>query len=565
VHVYVQVVLALSGNTMLTHLLIKNYALIQQLEMKPNKELNIITGETGAGKSIMLGAIGLMLGNRADTKVLFDTEDKCVIEGNFDISDYKLESFFEEAELDYETSCIIRREISPNGKSRAFINDTPVNLDLLKKIGSQLMDVHSQHDTLLLGSNIYQLSILDAYAGNQKLLQQYRQQFRLYRKKEETYRTLQNESSSAQKELDYNSFLLEELASAKLEAGEQEKLEEELNLLENAEEVKTKLNTALEYLSNAEFSVNSGLRSVVNSLSQIGNLSERYMTLKERAESCLIELKDITSELEREEMNVEFDPAKIEQIQERLSVIYHLQQKHQVKTVEELLIIQEDLSEKVRKVLNLDETIAESKREAEKAQQEMLQTAQRLSQARIKSIAGIEKELQQLLAEVGMPNASVKISHAPVKPTSDGIDEIHFLFSANKGIKPQELKNVASGGEFSRLMLCVKYVLASKTSLPTIIFDEIDTGISGEIAIKVGRMMEDMAHNHQVIVITHLHQIASRGGTHYFVYKDNSSDKANTKIRRLTEQGRINEIARIIGGEPPSESAIRNAREFLEY
>ncbi|WP_317170132.1 DNA repair protein RecN [Rhodocytophaga rosea] len=480
--------------------------------MKPNKELNIITGETGAGKSIMLGAIGLMLGNRADTKVLFDTEDKCVIEGNFDISDYKLESFFEEAELDYETSCIIRREISPNGKSRAFINDTPVNLDLLKKIGSQLMDVHSQHDTLQLGSNIYQLSILDAYAGNQKLLQQYRQQFRLFRKKEEIYRTLQNESSSAQKELDYNSFLLEELTSAKLEAGEQERLEDELNLLENAEEVKIKLNTALEYLANAEFSVNGGLRSVVNSLSQIGNLSERYMTLKDRADSCLIELKDIASELEREEMNVEFDPTKIEQIQERLSIIYHLQQKHQVKTVKELLVIQEDLSEKVRKVLNLDETIAEAKREAEKAQQEMLQTAQHLSQARINCIPGIEKELQQLLAEVGMPNASVKISHTLVKPTSDGIDEIHFLFSANKGIKPQELKNVASGGEFSRLMLCVKYVLASKTSLPTIIFDEIDTGISGEIAIKVGRMMEDMAHNHQVIVITHLHQIASKGG-----------------------------------------------------
>jgi DNA repair protein RecN (Recombination protein N) len=550
---------------MLTNLLIKNYALIQQLEMKPNKELNIITGETGAGKSIMLGAIGLMLGNRADTKVLFDTEDKCVIEGSFDISDYKLESFFEEAELDYDTSCIIRREISPNGKSRAFINDTPVNLDLLKKIGSQLMDVHSQHDTLLLGSNVFQLSILDAYAGNQKLLQQYRQQFRLYRKKEEIYRTLQNESSSAQKELDYNSFLLDELSSAKLEAGEQEKLEDELNLLENAEEVKTRLNTALEYLSNAEFSVNGGLRSVVNSISQIGNLSERYMALKDRAESCLIELKDIASELEREEMNVEFDPARIEQIQERLSVLYHLQQKHQVKTVEELLAIQEELAEKVRKVLNLDETIAEAKREAEKAQQEMLQTAQTLSQARIKSITGIEKELQQLLAEVGMPNASVKITHTPVKPTADGVDEIHFLFSANKGIKTQELKNVASGGEFSRLMLCVKYVLASKTSLPTIIFDEIDTGISGEIAIKVGRMMEDMAHNHQVIVITHLHQIASRGGTHYFVYKDNSADKAITKIRRLTEQGRINEIARIIGGEPPSESAIRNAREFLEY
>lgn len=550
---------------MLTHLLIKNYALIQQLEMKPNEELNIITGETGAGKSIMLGAIGLMLGNRADTKALFDTDEKCVIEGNFDISDYKLEPFFEEAELDYDTACIIRREISPSGKSRAFVNDTPVNLDLLKKIGSQLMDVHSQHDTLLLGSNVFQLSILDAYAGNQKLSQQYRQLFRQYRKKEEAYRTLVNNSSSAKKELDYNNYVLEELTTAKLEAGEQEKLEDELNLLENAEEVKTKLNTALEYLTNADFSVNGNLRSVVNTLGQISNLSERYAALKERTESCLIELKDIASETEREEMNVEFDPAKIEQIQERLSVIYHLQQKHQVKTVEELLAIQEDLSEKVNKILNLDEEIAKAKEEAEKVYQEMISSGENLSQTRTKGIPAIEKELQHLLAEVGMPNASVKITHQPIKPASDGMDEIHFLFSANKGIKPQELKNVASGGEFSRLMLCVKYILAGKTSLPTIIFDEIDTGISGEIAIKVGKMMEEMAKNHQVIVITHLHQIASRGGTHYFVYKDNSSDKATTKIRRLTEQGRINEIARIIGGEPPSESAIRNAKEFLEY
>jgi DNA repair protein RecN (Recombination protein N) len=550
---------------MLTHLLIKNYALIQQLEMKPNEELNIITGETGAGKSIMLGAIGLMLGNRADTKALFDTKEKCVIEGNFDISDYKLEAFFEEAELDYDSSCIIRREISPSGKSRAFINDTPVNLDLLKKIGSQLMDVHSQHDTLLLGSNVFQLSILDAYAGNQKLLQQYRQLYKQYRKKEEAYRILVNDSSSAQKELDYNNFLLEELTTAKLEAGEQEKLEEELNLLENAEEVKTKLYTALEYLSNADFSVNGSLRSVVNTLGQISNLSEKYAILKERAESCLIELKDIASEAEREEINVEFDPSKIEQIQERLNVIYHLQQKHQVKTVDELLSIQEDLSEKVNKILNLDEEITKAKEEAAKIHHEMINTGDRLSQARVKEIPAIEKELQQLLAEVGMPNASVKITHQQIKPATDGVDEIHFLFSANKGINPQDLKNVASGGEFSRLMLCVKYILASKTSLPTIIFDEIDTGISGEIAIKVGKMMEDMARNHQVIVITHLHQIASRGGTHYFVYKDNSSDKATTKIRRLTEQGRINEIARIIGGEPPSESAIKNAREFLEY
>lgn len=552
---------------MLTHLLIKNYALIQQLEMRPDKQMNIITGETGAGKSIMLGAIGLLLGNRADTKALFKEEEKCVIEGDFDIAAYEnLRDIFSQEELDYETACIIRREISPNGKSRAFINDTPVNLETLRRIGSQLMDIHSQHDTLLLGSNVFQLSIVDNYAGNQKLLERCRVQFRQYRKSEERYRNLVENASSAKKELDYNSFLLEEISTARLEAGEQYRFEEELNLLENAEEVKLKLNAALEYLTNAEFSVTSGLHSVIVSLAQISNLSKSYEILRERTESCLIELKDVASELEREEMNVDIDPAKLAQIQERLSVIYQLQQKHQVKTVEELLAIQEDLSRKVEQVMNLDEEIARAKAESEASQRKLLQTAEQLSESRKKAIPFIEKELKKLLAEVGMPNASVKITHIPVKPAAEGMDEIHFLFSANKGVKPQELKNVASGGEFSRLMLCVKYILANKTSLPTIVFDEIDTGISGEIAIKVGKMLEDMAKNHQLMVITHLHQIASRSGSHYFVYKDDtSSDRTISRIRRLTEQGRVNEIARIIGGEPPSESAIKNAKEFLEY
>jgi DNA repair protein RecN (Recombination protein N) len=427
------------------------------------------------------------------------------------------------------------------------------------------MDIHSQHDTLLLGSNIFQLSIVDNFAGSQKVLLQYRTLYKQYRKKEEAYRSLRENASSAKKELDYNSFLLNELAEAKLESGEQERIEEELNLLENAEDVKVKLNAALEYLSNAEFSAIEGLRSAMSSLGQISSLAKAYALLRERTESCLIELKDIVSEMEREEMNVEVDPEKVEQIQERLSTIYSLQQKHQVKTIEELLTIQADLSAKVSRVLNLDEEIEQARLEAEKSYQEMLQVAQKLSKSRIEAMPGIEQHLKQLLGELGMPNASVKITHQEIKPSTDGIDEIHFLFSANKGVKPQELKNVASGGEFSRLMLCVKYILASKTSLPTIIFDEIDTGVSGEIAIKMGKMLEDMAHNHQVIAITHLHQIASRGKAHYFVFKDTSTERTITRIKRLTQQGRVNEIARIIGGEPPSESAIRNAKEFLEY
>ncbi len=533
--------------------------------MHPDKELNIITGETGAGKSIMLGALGLLLGNRADTKTLFNENEKCVIEGSFDLKDYELAPAFNEEELDYEETCIIRREISPSGKSRAFINDTPVNLDTLRKIGTHLMDIHSQHDTLQLGSNDYQLSILDAYARTGAGLKQYEEQFRQYRKAEEAYRKLVSESASSKKELDYNSFLLDELVNAKLRAGEQDELEDSLNLLENAEDVKVKLNASVDLLSESEYAVNSTLRTVVSQIGTISSLSEKYAAIHQRLESCLIELKDIVSEVESEEADVEFDPAKIDLVNERLSVLYNLQQKHGVKSIDELLAIQDELDAKVSKVLNLDEEIAEAKAKVDTSYQTLIQIAEQLSQTRVKVIPAIEGELKNLLAEVGMPNAAVKITHTTIKPTNSGIDEIHFLFTANKGIAPQELKSVASGGEFSRLMFCVKYVLADKTALPTIIFDEIDTGISGNIAMKLGKMMQDMARKHQVITITHSHQIAAKGQAHYFVFKDNSSTRTVSRIRRLTEQGRVNEIARMIGGEPPSEAAIRNAREFLEY
>ncbi len=550
---------------MLTNLLIRNYALIQQLEMRPDKELNIITGETGAGKSIMLGAVGLLLGNRADTKVLYAPEEKCIIEGNFDVSEYDLRPVFEEEELDYEATCIIRREINPSGKSRAFINDTPVNLDTLRKVGTSLIDVHSQHDTLMLGSNEYQLSILDAYAQNRAVFKGYQAAYRQYRKSEDTYKQLSENAATFRKELDYNSFLLEELLAAKLEAGEQERLEEELNLLENAEDVKLKLNAAVDALANSEYAVNSNLRTVISQVNTISNLSERYAALRERLESCWIELKDIASEIESEEADVDLDPERIDVINERLSAIYKLQQKHSVKNVEELLEIQRDLDDKVSRVLNLDEVIAEAKAKVDASRQEMMRRAEELSGTRRAVMPAIESELKGLLAEVGMPNASVKISHNTGKPINTGTDEIKFLFTANKGIAPQDLKSVASGGEFSRLMFCVKYILADKTSLPTIIFDEIDTGISGGIALKLGKMMEDMGHRHQVITITHSHQIAARGKAHYFVYKDTSAAKTISRMKRLTDQGRVFEVARMIGGEPPSEAAIKNAKEFLEY
>lgn len=551
---------------MLINLLIKNYALIRELAMQPHPELSIITGETGAGKSIMLGAIGLLLGNRADTRALYDSGEKCVIEGTFDVPGHdSLAHVFEEEELDYDTTNIVRREISPSGKSRAFVNDTPVTLDTLRKIGSLLVDVHSQHDTLQLGSNDYQLQIIDTYAQNQPVLDEYRQAYRQHRKQQNAYDDLVENADSLRKELDYNKFLLDELSEADLAADEEQGiLEDQLRMLENAEEIKTKLNTAIDTLTNAETAVNIGLRQVVGILGQLSTLSVKYAGLCERAESALIDLKDVAAELETEENSIEFDAERINQIQERLTMIYRLQKKHNVDSIQELLTIQETLEAKVGRVLNFDDAIAEAKKELDKSMEALLKLARRLSETRAQVLPNIESELMELLKDVGMPNATLKIRHETVKPLPNGTDTVSFRFSANKGMAPQELKSVASGGEFSRLMLCVKYLLADKTSLPTIIFDEIDTGISGEVAIKVGRMIKRMAEaKHQVLAISHLHQIAAKGNVHYFVYKDNSAEKTVSKIKKLTDAERISEIAKMIGGENPSASAIKNAKEML--
>ncbi|WP_266367145.1 DNA repair protein RecN [Tellurirhabdus rosea] len=550
---------------MLSHLLIKNYALIQQLEIEPDSSLNIVTGETGAGKSIMLGALGLLLGNRADSKVLYNPEEKCVIEGTFDISGYIIEHIFEEEDLDYEQTCVVRREISPSGKSRAFVNDTPVNLEALRRISTQLMDIHSQHDSVLLGSNEFQLQIVDTYAQNDALLRTYRVDYRAYRQKQEAYDTLRSEASAMKKEFDYNQFLLDELAKVSLKADEQEQLEQELNVLENAEVIRERLQLSAEYLDNPEQSVVALLKSVVSNLGYINKLSEQFDALRERAQSSLIELRDLSEEISSELDRVDTNETRAEAVRERLNVVYQLQTKHQVKTIAELLAIQESLEQKVSKVLNLDEELENAKVEAEAARQRMMDSAERLSASRKAVLLPIEKEIGGLLSDLGMPNATLSLQADTGKPTGSGIDTITFLFSANKGIKLQQLKNVASGGEFSRLMMAIKYILASKRSLPTIVFDEIDTGVSGEIAIKMGNMMRDMAHNHQIISITHLHQIAAQGAAHYFVYKDHSGNKTVSRIKKLTFEERVREIAQMIGGNNPSATVISNAREILSH
>jgi len=548
---------------MLQNLIIKNYALIEHLDFAPDRSLNIITGETGAGKSIMLGAIGLLLGNRADTKTLYNPAEKCVIEGEFNISGYIIKNIFEEEELDYEEHCIIRREISPQGKTRAFVNDTPVNLETLRKVTSQLMDVHSQHDNLLLGANDYQLQIVDTFAQNNEFLDKYKADYQAYNKANRAYEQLLNEAKDSKKEFDYNAFLLEELQKAKLKGDELEVLEQELNKLENAEEVKSKLLMATEYLNAPEQSIISLLTSSVANMNGISGYGEQYAQLRSRLQSCLIELKDVAVELETEAEEVELDNEKISTIQQRLDLLYNLLQKHQVKTDRELIAIQEDLEKKVSKVLNIDEALEKAKTSVEKTEKTMLKSGEGLSKSRVSVLPIIEKQISDLLKDLGMPNASLKIENESIKPTPNGLNIINLLFSANKGIKPQPIKNVASGGEFSRLMLAIKYILANKRALPTIIFDEIDTGISGEVSIKVGNMMREMSRSHQIIAITHLHQIAAQGSAHYFVYKDNSSAKTVSRIKKLTNEERVMEIAQMIGGQNPSKAIVDNAREIL--
>jgi DNA repair protein RecN (Recombination protein N) len=548
---------------MLSNLLIKNYALIKELEMSPDQGLNIITGETGAGKSIMLGAIGLLLGNRADVKSLYDPTEKCVIEGTFDLTGYDLAPNFEEENLDFADDCIVRREISVAGKSRAFINDTPVNLDTLKRIGIQLLDIHSQNDSGMLGNNEFQLQVVDAYAENGPSLLSYQKDFQAFKEASKLYENLKQDAVSLRKAFDYDQFLFQELVAANLSAHEQQSLEQELNILENAAEIKEKLQLAHTYFENTESSILDLLKNAVATLTQTTRLAPAYDSLKDRAQSALIELRDLAGEIETTGVSIEVDEGRKEEVQERLNLLYTLLKKHQAANVVELLSIQDKLSKKVSSVLNLDEALQQAKKAAIATEEALQKSGTELSKKRQKVKQKIEVQILERLGELGIPNAAFSIQITPATPSKSGMDIVSFLFSANKGIQAQELKNVASGGEFSRLMMVIKYILADKRKLPTIVFDEIDTGVSGEIAKKMGKMMRKMAENHQIIAITHLHQIASSGNEHYFVYKDHSSEKTVSKIKKLSVEERVLEIAQMIGGNNPSESVLINAREMI--
>ncbi|MFZ1808073.1 MAG: DNA repair protein RecN [Cyclobacteriaceae bacterium] len=548
---------------MLTHLTIKNYALIDHLEMDLSRHLNVITGETGAGKSIMLGAMGLLLGNRADTKVLWNEKEKCITEGTFDIGAYKLQPLFESENLDYDKQTVIRREISPNGKSRAFINDTPVTLDIMKKIGMRLMDIHSQHETLDLGNRAFQLSVIDAFATNGIFLEEYKQAWQHYVITREAYNALEDEANVLRQESDFVKFQLEELSKANLVENEQTELEASLKIMEHAEDIKTKINQLLTQLDRSDISASGILNEARTIMSSLGNYSDRYQQLTERFESVRIELNDIISEVESEEEKVDFDPEKIEEVKERLSLIYQLQQKHRLGSVAELLQLQDDLQNKADKTSNLDDELSVLKKKLDEATIVLNEKGALLSQSRIKSFKGFCKQMISLLNELGIPEAQLQVEHQTGVPSGSGIDSIELLFSANKGISVRSLAQVASGGEFSRLMFCIKYLLAEKTALPTLILDEIDTGVSGEIAMRLGKMMKSMAGEHQLLAISHLPQIAAKADCHFYAFKDSKSTKTISRIKRLSEEERIEEIAKMIGGEKPSTLAKENARELI--
>lgn len=549
---------------MLKQLSIKNYALIEELELLPSRHFNTVTGETGSGKSIMLGAIALLLGNRADTKALLNPDEKCIVEGEFEISSYNLKEIFDNNDLDYESTTIIRREINSSGKSRAFINDTPVTLDLLKIVGINLVDVHSQHENLLLHKSDFQIQLLDSFTDNKSLLEDYTQVFSEYKSVSKRHKDLTDNAARYRSELDYNTFLLNELVEAELQTPQDNEINDELKLLENSEEIQEKLSKISSHFNDLEYGVLGQLSEINSSLNSLSKISDKYTGLAERLNSSLIELKDVEREIELEAQNVDLDPNRLQFLQTRLDLIYKLQLKHKVEDVEKLIEIRDSLKTKVNEVLDLDHEITLLDKKLSETKERLLAIAVKISNNRIGVVNEIQSRIATHLQDLGMPQAVISIERSQVDPGPTGIDYIDILFSANKGVLPQPLKKVASGGEFSRLMFVIKYLLAQNTSLPTIIFDEIDTGISGEIAIKMGTMMKLMSTNHQVIAITHLPQMASKGNEQFFVYKQDGEHRTVSKMRKLSNEERVIEIAQMIGGQNPSESALQSAKELLE-
>ncbi len=550
---------------MFTHLSIRNYILIQELEIDFRKGFSIITGETGAGKSILLGALGLLTGQRADTGTLLDPTKKCIVEGIFDLSAASWKTYFGEQDLEYEPETVIRREIASDGKSRAFINDSPVNLSALKDLGALLIDIHSQHQNIYLQQPAFQLDILDTYAQQQDRIAAYARAYSDFRKLQTELAELQAVADRQRSELDYRRFRFAELEVAKLRESEQEELEEELKALTHAEEIKTGLAQVSSLLDSDEVSVSQMLKSAASTLSKLQSVYPPADAFRQRIESTLIELRDVAADAERLAETTELNPDRLGEVNARLDLLYALQQKHRVTAVKELIEIRDDLDAKIRETDDYETRIDRIREQIEQSRERLEAEAAKISAKRQQVIPAIEERVHSLLVRLGIPAADFKAELSPAgQLTPTGADVVRFLFSANRQHSLQEIGKAASGGEMSRLMLSIKAAIAEKIALPTLIFDEIDTGVSGEIAGKMGVIIEQMAHFAQIINITHLPQIAAKGKYHYKVYKEDRDGATLTKVRELTPTERITEIAGMLSGEKITDAAIANAKHLLE-
>ncbi|MFN3795802.1 MAG: DNA repair protein RecN [Chitinophagaceae bacterium] len=549
---------------MLRKLHIQNYAIIEELAIDFSVALNIITGETGAGKSILMGALSLILGERADTSVLLNNSKKCVIEGFFEVSQNEaVNLFLKEQDIDVDIELVLRREIAPNGKTRAFINDTPVTLQQLKQLASLLVDLHQQFDTLELGEADFQREVLDALASNQALLKQYRDLFHALQNTRKHLADLKAQQQQFQKEKDYHQFLFDELDELRLQPNELEHIEQELQLLSNAENIKTALGQVTDVLSNSDTPLVQQLKQLVHQLQAYRELHTQLPELISRLQASQIELQDIADELDSINDSVHMDEQRMQVINDRMAAGYKLLKKHQVQTTEELLNIQQNLSDKLQAVLAIDDEINAAEKEAARLLAAASELAQQLTKQRQSVVKNFVSEVNSRLHQVGMPNAAIQVNVTPTDLQVDGADNIAFLFDANKSGRFESIRKVASGGELSRLMLCIKSLVAAHIDLPTMIFDEIDTGISGEAAKQVGMIMKQMAAKRQIICITHQPQIAGKAHAHFFVYKAAEGDRIKTNIRLLTEDERITTIAQMLSGEKPTAAALANAREMI--
>ena len=550
---------------MLRSLYIQNYALIEKLDISFDTGFSVITGETGAGKSIILGAISLMLGQRADVRAIRKGASKCVIEAHFDISAYGMQGFFEENELEYEDECILRREVYASGKSRAFINDTPASLAQMKELGEQLIDVHSQHQNLLLNKEGFQLNVLDLLSHNEEQLSAYQTLYKEWRKAQQDLEELINRAEQNKADEDYIRFQLEQLEEANLSAGEQEELEHEADTLSHAEEIKAGLFYVEQLLTSDERGLLASLKEGLNTMRGLQKVYSSATELAERLDSAYIELKDVSQEISSQGEEVEFNPGRLEEVNDRLNLIYTLQQKHRVSTVEELLALAEEYSERLVAIVSYDERIAEQTALCDTLYNKVKKQAAVLTQARTQAALEVERQMASRLIPLGMPNVRFQVEMGMRKePGAHGEDTVNFLFSANKNGTLQNISSVASGGEIARVMLSVKAMIAGAVKLPTIVFDEIDTGVSGEIADRMADIMQEMGEqNRQVISITHLPQIAARGRAHYKVYKQDNETETNSHIRRLADVERTEEIAHMLSGATLTEAALNNARVLL--